>query len=98
METTPLAWPHPIGHFCPNGRTQEPDSFGKRKRQCQTNLDRFYQRISTSSTDNGRQWRQAANSSIGFSIWIQPSEAEGAGGLAVLRYSALLVNKCLIEQ
>lgn len=32
------------------------------------------------------------------SIWIQPSEAEGAGGLAVLRYSALLVNKCLIEQ
>jgi len=32
------------------------------------------------------------------SVWIKPSEAKGPGGLAVLRYAALLGNKCLAEQ
>lgn len=92
METTSLATLHPIGRFCPNGEGEETRTSGSEsvndKQTWIVYISGFQHHLQITRVSGDRQQQQV-------SIWIKPSEAEGAGGLAVLRYAAFLINKCL---
>lgn len=82
METPSLASPHPIGHFCPNGGGPKARALGSEsvnvKQTWIVHISGFQHHLQITRVSGDRQQQQV-------SVWIQPSEAEGAGGLAVLR-------------